>query len=331
MTHTHSKGGTVLSAFAAVIIIAGMLVPSASAQAHWWWNPPAHAAETVTVTIAKYVDGAEATAESADDAAFPMTSSWQQPEGDEESGAYDLSPESDTPYVAVTSALEEGASYTTSETLDGDTVGASCEDGTPFALVGYTTGATKEEAEEGTPSDTAPEFSNLEEDQYVIVWNETCEDEDPEEPTTPTGSLNGEVTGGSSDPEPGELEVTAIEAEKTTAIANGTFGDGWRYVFSITVPEDEEDLSMKFSDWEHSGGEHMIPVAGNMRISSEQASSTDTVLLTAADTYSSPELHITGDLDAEEEGLQIEVLVEVAVPAGTYNGTYSTSYGVRSL
>ena len=69
-----------------------------------------------------------------------------------------------------------------------------------------------------------------------------------------------------------------------------------------------------------------------MRISSAQADNGGaTILLTAANTYSSPELTMTGDLDAGTDGLQVQVVVEVAVPSDTFNGTYSTSYGVRTL
>src|SRR3989344_1505074 len=145
------------------------------------------------------------------------------------------------------------------------------DDDEPYVLVGYSVGTTSAAAAAATVSTTTPSFTNLTSDQYVIVWNETCDD-------------------------------------------------------------DETDLAMKFADWTQSGNDHILPVAGNMRISSDQASDSNLVVtLSAADTYSTPELTMTGDLNEDEEGLQVQVLVEVAVPSGTYNGTYSTNYGVRTL
>ena len=89
---------------------------------------------------------------------------------------------------------------------------------------------------------------------------------------------------------------------------------------------------MKFTDWVNNAtSTSTIPVANNMRISSAQASSTSTVLLTAADTYSSPDLILTSDLDAGTVGRQVQVLVEVKIPTTTDAGSYSTTYGVRSL
>ena len=39
---------------------------------------------------------------------------------------------------------------------------------------------------------------------------------------------------------------------------------------------------------------------------------------------------MTGDLDLVMPGRQVEITVEVAVPNGTPNGAYTTSYGVQS-
>lgn len=314
-------------ALGACMLLSSVALIPQSAHAFWWpWWNQAHAEEnatsTVAVTIQKYVDGSRATTSSTDGVSFPMSASWD--DNGAGSGTYALNVGNS--YQAMTSQMMEGADYSTHEILTGDTVGASCSDGKPFALEGYTKGSTLAAAEAGSPTTTAPSFTNLSDDAYVIVWNESC---DGTSTTTP-GELVGEVTGGSTGDETGELAVTAIEAEKTTAVANGTFADGWKYIFKITVPTDEPNLAMKFDDWMHSSASSTIPVANNMRISSDQASSTSPVVLTAEDTYSSPALTMTGDLDSEEDGLQVEVLVEVAVPAGTLNGTYSTDYGVRS-
>src|SRR3990167_8140399 len=333
--------GTLILAMS--IIMSGMMFSPNNASAFWWpWGEHhAHAQgnndddddeSPVTVTIQKYIDGELATSESAGGDAFPMTGSWDDPDGlGEGSGAYTLSASTTPAYQAVTAELQAGADYSTSEVLDGDLVAATCGDDHAYELVGYSVGTTSAAAVAATVSATVPSFTNLTSDQYVIVWNETCDNDDTDTATT-SGSISGQVTGGASYEDPGELEVTSIEALKTTAVANGQFADGWRYLFNITVPTDETDLAMKFADWTQSGNDHILPVAGNMRISSDQASDSNLVVtLSAADTYSTPELTMTGDLNEDEEGLQVQVLVEVAVPSGTYNGTYSTNYGVRTL
>ncbi len=330
------------SVLAMSIIMSGMMLAPNSASAFWWpWgdnhvyaqggNDDDDDESPVTVTIQKYIDGELATSESAGGSAFPMTASWDDPDGiGAGSGAYTLASTTSPAYQAVTAEMQVGADYSTSEVLDGDLVAATCGDDHAYELVGYSVGTTSAAAAAATVSATAPSFTNLTSDKYVIVWNETCDDDT--DTATSSGSISGEVTGGASDEDPGELMVTSIDALKTTAIANGQFADGWRYLFNITVPTDETDLAMKFSDWTQSGTDHILPVAGNMRISSDQASDSNLVVtLNAADTYSTPELIMTGDLNEDEDGLQVQVLVEVAVPSDTFNGTYSTNYGVRTL
>jgi hypothetical protein len=150
--------------------------------------------------------------------------------------------------------------------------------------------------------------------------------------TTPSGTdgtIGGDVVGG-VDPH-GDLAVTSVVVVNGTATANGTFTSGWKYTFNITVPDDETNLSMKFANWTSNVGSSTIPAANNIRFSSLQASPTGTTTITAANTYGSPDLHITGDLDGSTPGKQVQVMVEVAVPAGSVNGGYSTSYGLRTL
>ncbi|KKT78827.1 MAG: hypothetical protein UW75_C0035G0002 [Parcubacteria group bacterium GW2011_GWF2_44_8] len=279
---------------------------------------PVTATTTVKVTVEKFVNGTMATAASADNSDFPMYSTWDAENIGAGAGNYVLSETNTTPYQAVTADMTMGADYSTKEKVNGSVVGAQCDTGEPYALKGYTTGDTRAAAIAATPTMTEPSFTNLQTNKYVIVWNTDC--------SNPSGEIGGEVVG--SD---GVLEVTSIEMIDTSATANGTFTDGWEYVFHITAPSSEEDISMKFSDWLRTEGSGTIPVANNMRISSAQADNGGaTILLTAANVYSAPALHMDGDLDPVMAGRQIEVTVEVAVPAGTPNGSYTTSYGVQS-
>jgi len=273
---------------------------------------------TVTVTIEKFVHGTLATALTADNADFPMTATWDAENIGTGTGSYVLSETNTIPYQVKTAKMTKGADYQTSELVNTTLVGASCADEKPFALQGYTTGNTRAEAIAATLSMTIPSFTNLQSNKFVIVWNSDC--------ALPEGQIGGEVVG-----EDGVLEVTSIEMIDTTATANGTFTDGWEYVFHITVPTSEQNVAMKFSNWLQTGSTGIIPVGGNMRISSLQANNSGaTILLTAANTYSTPDLHMTGDLDLAMDGRQVEVTVEVAIPIGTPNGAYTTSYGVQS-
>jgi hypothetical protein len=143
-------------------------------------------APTVKVTIDKYIDGTMATTASANSSSFPMQSSWSADNIGSGSGNYSLSPtgyNSPNPYEAVTSDMSQGASYSTNEVTGGSVVAAACTvGGAPYALVGYSTGDTLAEAQAATPSTTAPSFTDLQNDKYVIVWNQTC----PPAPAHPT-------------------------------------------------------------------------------------------------------------------------------------------------
>lgn len=266
--------------------------------------------ETVKVTIVKYIDGS-------------MDSTWNADNIGAGSGQYNLSASGfngdPTPYQAITSDMSSGASYSTNEVTSGPVVGTECvTDGAPYALAGYTTGNTLQEAQQGEPSMTAPAFTDLSSDKFVIVWNTTCNASEG------NGDLGGTVTPGN-----GVLHVDSITVVKGDSTADGTFAGGWKYIFHITDPNNEPKLAMKFADW--LSGANVIPVANNMRISSAQADNGNaTILLTAANTYSTPKLNMITDLDAGTIGRQVDVLVEVAVPVGTPAGSYSTTYGIQS-
>lgn len=127
--------------------------------------------EPVTVTIHKYVDGVQADTTSAEGQSFPMQSSWSNTGFGDGSGLYALAPST---YQAETSAMATGANYSTNEVTDTSVVGLSCESGQLFKLTGYSWGTTLAEAQAMTPVATSPSFTNLQTDQYVIVWNEDC-------------------------------------------------------------------------------------------------------------------------------------------------------------
>ncbi|MHB8710561.1 MAG: ice-binding family protein [Minisyncoccota bacterium] len=139
------------------------------------------------------------------------------------------------------------------------------------------------------------------------------------------------ITIPSSSSAPGALAVTSITPTKSNATADNTFEDGWSYTFNITVPANERNLTMKFSDWLNSITANTIPAGNNVRISSAQADNAGAeVPITAANVYSMPALHLTGDLSPSLPGLQVQVTVRVKVPEHTANGSYTTNYTVQT-
>ncbi|MEI7719886.1 MAG: hypothetical protein WCI89_01615 [bacterium] len=142
---------------------------------------------------------------------------------------------------------------------------------------------------------------------------------------TSTSTIGGTVTSGA-----GTLKVDSITPVKTSAVANDTYADGLSYLFNITVPTNEPDLSMKFADW-LAADSNTMPVANNMRISSAQAFNTAPVTITAANTYSLPALDMVGDMSTSTPGLQVQVLVQTKIPLNTVNEYYTTNYLVQTL
>lgn len=290
-------------------------------------NPP-----TYTVHVRGYLDGSETTANAASNYLFPMDATWQaanQDNGQQTTGSFTLGNGSDSahPYDYSTVAFQTGASYSTMAiTNDTDAssnvlpVGSECSQG-KYVLQGYKTSSVSfDDAANMTLSTTAPSFSNLGSDEYVLVYDAKC--------TDTTGTINGDVTGGI---EPGALAVTSITSVNSTATADGTFAHGWKYVFHVTIPDNETHVSMKFGDWMNTANSSTISAANNIRISSGQADNGGaTILITGANTYSGA-LDMTADLDPNTAGKQVDITVEAKVPAGSANGSYTTTYGVQSL
>ncbi|MGD0576643.1 MAG: immunoglobulin-like domain-containing protein, partial [Candidatus Staskawiczbacteria bacterium] len=130
----------------------------------------------------------------------------------------------------------------------------------------------------------------------------------------------------------GVLGVTQITAIKTLAAADGTYANGWSWVFDVTVPMNETTLNMKFADWV--SGSNVITAGNHIAFYSAQSSNAPdaahAITLTAANSYSGEmDLIPTSDLSANA-GRQIQITVEAAVPVGSAGGSYSTGYGIQS-
>lgn len=111
-----------------------------------------------TITILKYLDGEPAT-----EGTFHVK--------DNEGNIISL--ENDNDYTYTTS-VEDGKNYWIRELFGkNEEVDLSCRNGEQYALVGYTKGS-EEDAINGTPTKKAPKLWNVDDDQYIIVWNKTC-------------------------------------------------------------------------------------------------------------------------------------------------------------
>jgi hypothetical protein len=189
------------------------------------------APSTVTVTIEKYIDGVHATASNANSLAFPMLATWSATNIGSGSGSYDLDSDGfngiPTPYQAITSEMTAGADYSTYEITSGNNVGASCADGKPFALVGYTTGNTLIAAAGATLSTTIPSLTNLQSNKYVIVWNQTC----VPPPSCPAGTTQSSV-----------IETVTVPATSSTdTLSINTLANGTNYLLKAYGTADAGD------------------------------------------------------------------------------------------
>lgn len=130
---------------------------------------PTPAPTSAKVTIVKYVNGVPATADNTNSASFPMHAVFPGGEGDYALSATGFN--NPTPYQATTADMPVGSNYSTFENLP-----TSCTGSNTYALEGYSSGATLDEAF-ANASSTDPSFAsftNLQSDKFVIVWNKVC-------------------------------------------------------------------------------------------------------------------------------------------------------------
>ena len=131
---------------------------------------------------------------------------------------------------------------------------------------------------------------------------------------------------------PAALAVNEIDSTSSYATPGSGFGGGFSWTFDVTVPDNETDLYLKFSDFTNGSG--TIPADANIRYYSAQSSDhtvDSPITVSAANTYSETPMTLTGDLDPSTAGRQVQVTVQMQVPEDASGGSYSGSYGVESL
>ena len=189
--------------------------------------------EQVKVHIFKYLEDENDVATQIPDSAeippFDMSATWTAANlngGSEASGNYVLGNNhggTALTYAADTSPMDVGADYTTYEVTGENGVlpiGGSCVEGA-YRLVGYKSGATLEEAESAEISDTAPAFTDLEADQYVIVVNEDCADEMNDEEGDEEYTITATAEGAGTISPAGSVSVVSGADQVFTFTGNG--------------------------------------------------------------------------------------------------------------
>jgi hypothetical protein len=130
----------------------------------------------------------------------------------------------------------------------------------------------------------------------------------------------------------GVLSVTGVSSIKTTGIANDTYTDGWKWVFHITLPSNENLVRMRFGDFSNSL--QTIP-ANNIRLYSAQSVNSNNEAtathISAPDVYSDQiNINPALDLDPVTDGIQIDMNIDSKIPFGIIGSGYTTSYDIVS-
>lgn len=155
----------------------------------------------------------------------------------------------------------------------------------------------------------------------------------------PIAGINAESTADSSlnasvQSIPAQITINVITAVKTSGIADGTFENGWKWIFDITLPINEQNLMMRFDNWFMASGGFTIPAVGNIRFYSSQSSNAfsqqTAIHITAPSTYSSSAFLI-GNIGAPAGFRRVQVTVEARIPGGSQSGVYTTNFGIRSI
>jgi hypothetical protein len=126
--------------------------------------------------------------------------------------------------------------------------------------------------------------------------------------------------------EPDSVRVTQIDRVKTYAEADGTYANGWEWIFYITAPTDETEFAMRFKDW--TSGSSTIEADDNIRYMSNEATDTSWVDIVEAEVF--PAVIILDEDLSSNPGRQFEVTVQARIPEGSAGGSYSTSYDVQT-
>lgn len=152
----------------------------------------ATAASAQTVAIVGYINGQPATASSTGSASFPITATWRDPNvnsGAAQSAQFSLGVtgvNNSSPYQATTNTLSAGSNYSASLNSQ-----SWCSANSPFMPAGYSSGTSLQNAAAATVNATPPGFTNLQGNEFEVVWLRTC----PPAPTPVIPASGASLTG----------------------------------------------------------------------------------------------------------------------------------------
>jgi hypothetical protein len=126
------------------------------------------------------------------------------------------------------------------------------------------------------------------------------------------------------------LAVTGTDSTKSDGVADNQFADGWKWTIHFTVPTNEDAFRIRFSDWGNASSS--FAANGNMRLSiaqSDNASTTDSGWVSTGNGYSDW-FYLSGDANPTTPGRQVDLNVEVKIPFGTANGSYTSNFTAQT-
>lgn len=126
------------------------------------------------------------------------------------------------------------------------------------------------------------------------------------------------------------LAVTGTDTVRSNGIADNLYADGWKWTIHFTVPDNENAFRIRFSDWGNST--NSFATAGNVRVWSAQSSNASTTGSGITETGNgySDWLYLTGDNSTSTPGRQVDLTVEVKIPFGTANGSYTSNFTAQT-
>ena len=107
-------------------------------------------------------------------------------------------------------------------------------------------------------------------------------------------------------------------------VADNSYMNGWNFSFSISVPTEEEHLTLRFSDW--TVGNNRLETNNNTIVVYNGTNYT----VGSAIGYSESQKFIIEDENPDCSFIQVSFDVLVKLPEATIADHYSTSYGIRS-
>jgi hypothetical protein len=147
-----------------------------------------------------------------------------------------------------------------------------------------------------------------------------------------------------------------VSAEKTDAVKDDSYMNGWRYRYEMTLNTTETKLQVQFPNgWQKSGGGDSIATDGNMKMLIDESNGGqisgvgwNELLIKNGDSDDDGDIHaydlsttwaeqvplkanISGlDSNPNLAGRQIVFYVFTKIPEATLDGIYSASYGIQT-